>query len=149
MFLDKKFTSMDSPLPPGDYCTFRSFSYSIIKFTVTEKKEKLNAINQVKLMIKNEQILINPKCVNLINHLRHGKWNKNRTDFARSSKYGHYDLLSALIYLIRNINFNRNPFPSGYIPRYGAVHSAKENNRDSNNAEIMKSLFLRKNKQIR
>ena len=38
-------------------------------------------------------------------------WDKNRSGFAKSKTFGHYDHLAALIYLIRNLDVTTNPIP--------------------------------------
>jgi len=55
----------------------------------------------------------------LIFHLKNATWNKNKTDYERSLDGGHYDLIDALAYLIRNIAYTRNPYPKGYGMTYG------------------------------
>lgn len=97
-----------------------------LAFIPTKKDNKEAQINQVKLMIKNNQILINPKCKHLIYHLKNAMWNKNHTDFERipdlidqtnpenSIRGGHADALDALIYLVRNLVRSKNPYPDGW-----------------------------------
>lgn len=85
-----------------------------INFIPTAKDNKDAAINNVRLLLKDERIIINPKCKTLILHLRSAVWAKNRKEFTRSSDKGHFDLVDALIYLCRNIQFHKNPYPTGY-----------------------------------
>jgi PBSX family phage terminase large subunit len=84
-----------------------------IYFSPTEKQNKDAAINQVRMMIDEGQIKINPKCVHLIDHIKLATWGPNKKDYARVSGH-HYDALDAFIYLVRNISFTHNPFPKGY-----------------------------------
>ena len=65
-------------------------------------------------MIKSGRILINPRCKNLIYHLKAATWKKDRTNFARSVDGGHWDFIPALYYLLRNINMSKNPYPRDY-----------------------------------
>lgn len=68
-------------------------------------------------MLSNERILINPKCQTLLRHLKHCKWKDKsaKDDFARSSENdGHYDAVDALLYFVRAINYNKNPYPASY-----------------------------------
>jgi hypothetical protein len=90
-----------------------------IRFLPTRKDDADAALNKVRLMIQNEQIIINPRCKTLIMHLENGIWNKNKTSFERSVE-GHFDAIDALKYLIRNADINRNPFPKGYLDRYNS-----------------------------
>lgn len=83
-------------------------------FRPTEKKDKEKAINKVRMLIANGQIIIHPRCVNLIRQLRSAIWNKARTSFDRDAINSHFDLVDALIYLIRSIDFSKNPVPTNY-----------------------------------
>jgi hypothetical protein len=85
-----------------------------LNFISTQKDNKEAAINQVRLLVNDRRIKINPRCRVLISHLRHGVWNKNRTRFDRSADHGHFDCVDALAYMIRNLDRSHNPFPSQY-----------------------------------
>lgn len=86
-----------------------------IPFVATEKREAEIALNNVRVLIAAKKIIINPRCRVLISHLEAGVWNKQKTSFARSgTKFGHFDAIDSLKYLVRNVDFNRNPFPAGY-----------------------------------
>lgn len=77
---------------------------------------KLPLINQMRVMLQAEKIIINPRCVTVIQHLKNGRW-KDATakdDFARSPGLGHYDAIDALLYLIKSVNYTKNPYPSNY-----------------------------------
>lgn len=80
----------------------------------TAKYDKDSALSDVRTKIRNEKILISEKCVNLIKQLEHGIWNKNRTSYQRSEALGHLDAIDALIYLVRNVDWNANPYPKGF-----------------------------------
>lgn len=86
-----------------------------ITFLPTAKDNAEAALNAMRMRIKNQQVIINPKCKTLIYHLESAIWNKQRTSYARSVDAGHYDAVDALKYLVRNVNFNKNPFPVGAI----------------------------------
>lgn len=83
-------------------------------FEPTRKDDKDAALNNMRIMLASEKIIINPKCETLIRHLRDATWAKNRKTYDRSADNGHYDMVDALSYLIRNIDFNINPYPAGY-----------------------------------
>jgi hypothetical protein len=95
-----------------------AIDYSIT-FVPTAKDNKHAWLNQIRILIAEERIIINPKCKQLIFHLKNATWNKNKTDYERSLDGGHYDLIDALAYLIRNIAYTRNPYPKGYGMTYG------------------------------
>lgn len=85
-----------------------------ISFTPATKYDKESAINNVRTMFSSKRIIINPRCKNLIRHLSNVKWNKSKSSFARSAENGHYDLVDALIYLVRHTSFTKNPYPLTY-----------------------------------
>lgn len=90
-----------------------TYKYNL-QFIPTRKDNRDAAINTMRQMIGDERVIIHPRCKTLIHHLKTGIWAKNKKDFARSSKAGHYDAIPALYYLIRNIHENKNPCPNGY-----------------------------------
>lgn len=93
----------------------RRATNNVISFVPTKKDDKLTAVNSVRSLISLGKIVINPKCVHLIRHIKYAKWANNQKDkFARSQDNGHYDLLDALVYLCRSIIFNRNPYPKNF-----------------------------------
>lgn len=83
-------------------------------FIPTRKDDKKTALNDVRTRIKTKKLIIHPRCVNLVRHMRAAVWATNKKDFAKSSENGHYDCVDALVYLIRNINYHRNPYPENY-----------------------------------
>lgn len=87
-------------------------------FQPTEKDDKDAAINNMRVMIKSGQIVIHPRCKNLILHLQNATWTKNRKSYARSPDHGHYDGVDALVYLCRNVQIGKNPYPYGH--QYGS-----------------------------
>ena len=97
-----------------------------MQFMPTKKDNKDAQINEVKMRIKQNKIVIHPRCINLIYHLKSAKWNKKRNGFerVRDNKEagllgGHVDLLDALIYLVRNVSLLKNPYPDGYFDMRG------------------------------
>lgn len=89
-----------------------------LSFIPTQKDNKQAAINKVKLLINNRQLIIHPRCVTLIAHLKNGRWanhlKNGYKEFAKDVEGGHFDTLDALIYLIRNIITSKNPYPKDY-----------------------------------
>lgn len=83
-------------------------------FRPTDKQNKAEALNQVRMMLSNNQIVINPRCEVLISHLTLATWDKSKKDFTRSKDHGHFDALDALVYMVRNVNMTHNPYPKGY-----------------------------------
>lgn len=86
---------------------------------VSTGKDQLHAmINELRLFIQAGQLIVHPRCKNLIGCLKFGVWNLKRTEFARSSTYGHFDHLAALVYLVRNLLRNSNPIPADFQKAY-------------------------------
>lgn len=85
-----------------------------LHFLPTRKDDRDAALNNLRMKIQEGKIIINPRCKTLIIHLEAATWNKARTELDRSPDNGHYDFLPALSYLIRNIQFNKNPYPAYY-----------------------------------
>jgi hypothetical protein len=101
-----------------------------VLFLPTAKDNKEAAINILREMLAGEKIIIDPKCKTLIAHLKHATWNKKRTSFDRAAGYGHYDSVDSLVYLTRNVRFNRNPYREhhGKTPSDWHLPIQKENN---------------------
>jgi hypothetical protein len=83
-------------------------------FQPTRKDDADSALNNLRIMIASERLVIHPRCVTLIRHLRDAVWAKTRKTYDRSADNGHYDAVDALKYLIRSIHYTRNPYPKGY-----------------------------------
>lgn len=84
-------------------------------FIPTRKDEKEAAINDLRIKIRQKKILIHPRCKNLISQLKTAMWNKRRSSYERSDLHGHFDLVDCLLYMVRNVHWNKNPFPNqGY-----------------------------------
>lgn len=78
-------------------------------------KDTLEAmVNHLRLFVNNARVVVNPRCKHLIGCLQNGIWAENRRQFARSSVFGHFDGLAALIYLVRNLDVHTNPIPALY-----------------------------------
>ena len=78
-------------------------------------KDSLEAmVNHTRLFVNGARVIVHPRCKHLIGCLQNGIWSENRRQFARSSVYGHFDGLAALIYLVRNVDVHTNPIPPMY-----------------------------------
>jgi PBSX family phage terminase large subunit len=93
-----------------------------IPFIPTAKDNKEGQINKLRMMMKQGRIIIHPKCKNLIHHLNTTRWDKKRQDFVRiratpdgQFKAHHGDCVDALVYLLRNMDYSRNPYPDNYF----------------------------------
>ena len=83
-------------------------------YMIPTSKDNLAAqVQKVRHLLSNGQIIINPKCVNLIEQIQSAQWNSSRKSFVRRNGH-HYDLVAALIYLVRNCQLEVSPFPVNY-----------------------------------
>lgn len=111
-------------------------------FLPTLKDDKDSAISKVRLLIQQEKIIINPRCKTLINHIKYATWNSKRTGFDRDLQNGHFDAADAIIYLVRNIQMNKNPYPNSYFLPEGMLWDNSEKNAPKNEFEkSIKAMF--------
>jgi hypothetical protein len=85
-----------------------------LHFIPTDKGSLEEMVNTVRMMVDRGQIIVHPRCKQLIGCLKYGVWEKRRDKFASSKVYGHFDALAALIYLVRNLNKSTNPIPPDF-----------------------------------
>lgn len=108
----------------NNYIFLGDLSRRGVHFIPTEKQDKDAYLGEVRLMVQARKIIIHPKCKTLINHMRGAQWDKNHKSFKRSPNGHHYDAVDALLYLVRNLNRSRNPYPPGY--RYSQMGNKHE-----------------------
>lgn len=128
-------------------------SANTITFVPTKKDDKEAAINNLRALIGSKKLIIHPRCVNLIRHLDNVKWSsaKNKHTFARSPDNGHYDLVDACVYLVRNVLFSKNPYPPTYDLKMDSlyIHDPKTFNKKTtaNLEEVYYRIFnIKRNK---
>ena len=85
-----------------------------LTFIKAEKSDVEAGINLMRTMLGSGQIIIHPRCTGLDRQLRNATWNSAAKDFERTTLDSHFDLVSALRYLCRAINWSRNPYPEWY-----------------------------------
>jgi hypothetical protein len=87
-----------------------------LTFAPTQKVDKMAYLNNMRVKLAEEQIIINPKCKTLIHHLDNATWSSNKKDYTRSGGDNphHWDAVDALCYLVRNVIESKNPYPPGY-----------------------------------
>jgi len=107
-----------------------------LPFSPTSKDNLHAMVNELRLWVSQERILIHPRCKMLIGNLRYGLFNKKRSEFDRSKLYGHYDHLASLVYLVRNINQSTNPIPAYFAHNYEVIDT--DTNQKSNESTISK-----------
>jgi hypothetical protein len=109
---------------------------------------KLPLINQLRVMLQSEKIYINPRCTVLIQHLKNARWKdaSAKDDFARSPGLGHYDAVDALLYLIKSVNYTKNPYPINHGRNVDdTFHNngrfGYQSNQKSSNIAVYESIF--------
>lgn len=93
--------------------TIADFNSHGLTFIPTRKDDKELQVNTLREWVRGYKIWINPRCKRLLSQLGSTIWNKQRTSYERNSE-GHGDLLDALVYLVRNVRRERNPYPANY-----------------------------------
>lgn len=93
------------------------------RWRMTAKDNLEGAVNAVRVRVKRHEVWIHPRCSTLLSHLEFAIWNERRTEFERLSEdeagesgLRHFDALAALIYLVRSVDWTRNPYPPAPIP---------------------------------
>ena len=76
---------------------------------IPQKTNWMGAVNTMAGRFSTKKVKIHPRCRFLIQSVRAGMFNKNRTDFDRSEALGHMDALAAAMYGIRSQN-RENPY---------------------------------------
>jgi hypothetical protein len=92
-----------------------------ITFIPTRKDNREAAINALDVGLSQHKVIIHPRCIHTLYHMKFARWDKNRKNFLKLKdspsgqiKGGHADALAAVIYLHRNIIKSKNPYPTGY-----------------------------------
>lgn len=84
-----------------------------ISFVPTPKDDKELQINNLRVELNRGNIVISPKCVHTIRHIRTATWSSSKRNDYRRVAGEHADLLDTTVYLCRNI-YRRNPYPANY-----------------------------------
>lgn len=93
----------------------------------TEKEDKAEWLNLVRILIKQGSVEVDPSCKLLIATLNGAFWkDSKKKDYGRSKALGHMDALDALIYFVRNLNRSTNPFPLNYNIDLGQVYDSAQ-----------------------
>ena len=96
-----------------------------INIGATDKENKAEWLNKVKILFGQSRIVVDPSCTLLIATLNGAFWKDPlKKDYGRSVGLGHMDALDALIYLVRNIRMEINPFPVNYDLTSGTVYDS-------------------------
>lgn len=100
----------DNPLLLNDLATLHGIAFQPVV------KDSLNAmVNAMRVLVGTGRLAVHPRCKQLAGCLRNGVWeNEKRRKWFNSGpdKFGHFDALAALMYLIRNLDMQTNPIPA-------------------------------------
>lgn len=118
-------------------------NYDII-FLPTRKDDKDAALHDLRDRIHRRQIIISPNCKQVLFHLKNATWNSRKTGFDRSPEGGHFDFIDALIYLVRNIDWHKNPYPRDWGITPGDYFKRDERSQVSEKYEVFSSMFKKK-----
>lgn len=111
-----------------------------MSFISTDKDTLEAMLNELRMMVQRGQIEVDPRCTQLLGCLKYGVWDSKKRAFARSTAYGHFDALAALVYLVRNLDRHSNPIPATYgIDTRNAVIKKARN--DSEAAKTLGRIF--------
>lgn len=111
-----------------------------LQFVSAKKDDKDAGINMLRVKIQNEEIIINPRCKKLIFHLENATWNKKRTSFERTPTAGHYDFVDAMLYLIRAVKYNKNPFGTPSVDTTNMSRNFRAES-DNKNIQALEKMF--------
>lgn len=111
-------------------------------FIPTRKDDKQLQVNNLRQWIKGYKVWIHPRCRRLLSQLGSTIWNQQRTSYQRNTQ-GHGDLLDALVYLVRNVRRDRNPYPQNYgIPQgFDWIYMGTESTSSSSMQKLMNNYF--------
>lgn len=83
-----------------------------IAFAPAVKWNKEHAVNRLKILIREGKVEVHPRCKNLDRHLRQTVWSSHtRREWKRTGGGEHGDLVDALVYMVRDVDWMRNPWP--------------------------------------
>ena len=111
-----------------------------ILFLPTAKDDKQAQLNFARIQLVQEKIIITPNCKTTIAHLKNATWNKSRTSFERKAGFGHYDAVDSFLYLVRNVNFNKNPYGLN-LGSHSEYYRNTNNEIQNSNLNSIKNIF--------
>lgn len=111
-----------------------------LKFTQAIKDSKETGVNELRIMIKSNRIVIHPRCKHLIAQLRSCIWDNKREKFDRVDGYFHFDLVDCLIYAVRGVRRAHNPYPADKY-KEDTQFFASQPSQLSNNARLFSMVF--------
>lgn len=121
-----------------------------LTFLTVDKRDSEAALNNMRVLLKSERIIINPRCKVLITHLKTAIWNKSRSSYQRGADGSHADALDALKYLCKSVNFQKNPYPPGFeLGKKSELFFSPDSEAKKDYQEQLKRMFQVKNPRKR
>ena len=96
----------------------------------TRKDDKHLMVDALNVLVRERRLVVNPRCRRLLEQLRTTLWNRTRSEWERTPR-DHGDLIDCLVYIVRNIFWNHDPFPApppdywGQAPKNGLEDLAR------------------------
>lgn len=119
-----------------------------LHFLATAKDNKEAQINELRMWVHQGKIRIHERCKHLIYHLENAQWDKSRKSFKHLKdtpsgevRGGHADALDALIYLVRNVNSSKNPYPNDFGELRGPNIFNKNSGKPTRIQELMNQIM--------
>lgn len=92
---------------------------------------------QLRAAIRQGKVKVHSRCVRLLKTLKYARFEDNG-DYERTEDTGHADLWKALVYMFRNVNWQRNPYPpAARLPE----DRLREQARPGNVGQVQRSAF--------
>jgi hypothetical protein len=126
----------------GDLIVLHELGEHGLNVQAVTKDEVEAQVNQVRVDIAQDKLIMHPRCINLAAQCRYAVWNNQRRAFARTESHGHYDLLAALIYFLRHINRHHNPYPA--LEGVGFNHHVSQRFMERAGDNALRKIFSRR-----
>ena len=111
-----------------------------LPFYGTSKGSLKEMVQKVNDWIYEDKIRFAKPAQEVLDCCHYAIWDKSRTDFGRSTKYGHYDALAAMVYLVRNVDEFTDPVPRGHgLDPYKHLIQAGTPREENNLGKLFKS----------
>lgn len=81
-------------------------------FGAVAKTDADAALNALRGRVGDGSIRFHKRCRVTIDHMSNGMWTQSRNSFARSDSHGHFDAIEQAKYVIRHVDWRRNPVPA-------------------------------------
>lgn len=116
-----------------------------ITFAPTSKDTLEAMVNNLRIWVGSGKVQVDPKCKQMVGCLKYGVWDDKRVKWEKSTVYGHFDALAALMYLVRYVDIVTNPIPRDYGIKPDDMHYIPEKDAGlSDSGSALKRLLLPK-----